>query len=173
MSILSNIISICIIALGVILAWYFTQRVLVPKVFQPLCITDTEECINVEYWRLRKKQTDGPWTFNTPENAVLVHSIDTDYWFWFNGQRIYAYGFHEGYDCVDDGYEPNYIIDAAENKVIGFECIAPLSQVKEAFIADPLTEHRHIFIRDLEKGYDIYTLLATMIERGIITYPTP
>jgi len=146
--------SVVIAVIGAIL---FSLYFLRPFVLEPLSLVDTNSNVQISYQQI--------------QNSVLVNMAPTQYWWWFNGRNIYVYGLPTGRLCEDENkkYQPAFVIDTAENRVTGYQCIIKLEDLKSYYKNTPM---QYIYVQPKKTNYNIYDAINLLVSRGVITIPT-
>lgn len=144
------------IVIAVLIAFSIAILVIKPFVLEPLCIIDTDKCLQIEYWQ-----------YNT---TVLAHIQPTGYWVWFNGENMLIYGQPTGRLCSDLGYAPAYLYDIRLQKVLGYVCVIDLEQV-QSFYKEKNVKAQYIFKKNPSPNFDAYDLLTLFIKDKIIPSP--
>lgn len=127
-----------------------------PWVLEPLCLINSNECMEIEYWTL--------------ENSVIAHMQPTGYWIWYNGENVYVFGEQTGQLCEDPNYEPAYVIDVVKNEILGYECVMPIEDILKYYTSQG-SETKYLFKRitqDQWSTFNVYDLINTLIDNNII-----
>ena len=120
-------VKVLIVIFAFLASYLFYYQVLKPEVFDPSCITNTNNCINIEYYKYK--------------NTVYGNVLPSGYSFWFNGDKIFVYGINNSKQCENqEVYEPAYAIDPANGNPLYYECIERAGNVKDKYIKTTLDE---------------------------------
>jgi hypothetical protein len=74
------------IFIGILVGFLIYQLLLRPLVLSPLCLIDTEDCLSISYYNV--------------DNTVLVNVDQSDYYIWYDGEKIYLYEPTLGLECA-------------------------------------------------------------------------
>lgn len=148
------------IIVAVISGILITVFLLKPYVFEPLCLINTNQCIQI--------------SFRKYKNSVLVHMQPTGYWWWFNGEFIFVFGLPTGRQCEGKNFEPAFVIDTRTAKVKGYECVTHLENLIKFYKDDRKAKEQHIFIcmKNKKKNFNIYDAFDQLVLKNIIQVPS-
>lgn len=145
-----SVFRIWTIVISILCALIFYQLIVKTYFLEKLCFIDTNSCARIKY--------------QTYQNSVLVNIQPTGYWIWFDGKNILIYGEPIGNICKDFGYEPAYMYDVKNRKVIGYRCATSLNIVKKFYNNVPFN---YIFNKNT-KNMDVYDVINFLAEKNII-----
>ncbi len=145
------------VVIAVIGAIIFSLYFLRPFVLEPLSLVDTNSNVQISYQQI--------------QNSILVNMKPTQYWWWFNGRNIYVYGLPTGRLCEDENekYQPAFVIDTAENRMIGYQCIIKLENLQNYYKNAPV---QYIYVKSKKSNYNIYDAINLLVSKNVIILPT-
>jgi hypothetical protein len=145
------------VVIAVIGAIIFSLYFLRPFALEPLSLVDTNSSVQISYQQI--------------QNSVLVNMAPTQYWWWFNGRNIYIYGLPTGRLCEveNEKYQPVFVIDPAENRMVGYQCIIKLDDLKNYYKNAPI---QYIYTKPNKTNYNVYDAVNLLVSRNIISLPT-
>ena len=73
------------IFIGILVGFLIYQILLRPLVLIPLCLVNNEDCLSISYYNV--------------DNTVLVNVSESDYYIWYDGEKIYLYEPSLGLEC--------------------------------------------------------------------------
>lgn len=152
------------VRLGIIIIALFTALacvifILKPWVYEPLCLVDSNNCLEIEYWTLH--------------NSVIAHAVPTGYWIWYNGRYVYIFGEQTGRTCPNTDFQPVYVIDASENKILGYQCIQHFDGIFDYY--KNYGEGKKSTFKRLskfkQKTFNVFDMVNVLIDKDIIYVP--
>ena len=149
-------IRLWIIIVAIFTALAFTVFIFKPWVLEPMCLINSNECMEIEYWTLG--------------NSVIAHMQPTGYWIWYNGESIFVFGEPTGQLCEDTNFETAYVVDIVKNEILGYECVMHLEDILKYYQAQG-SEPKFLFkriTRDQWSTFNIYDLVNVLIDNNII-----
>ena len=150
------------VVLAVTCAIMFSIYIIRPYVLEPMSLVDTNASVRISYQQIN--------------NSVLVNMAPTQYWWWFNGQNIYVYGLPTGRLCEQESeeenavYEPAFVINGTNARLIGYQCIIRLEDLKTYYKKAPIN---YLFTRPKKTNFNIYDAINLLVSRNIIVLPAP
>jgi hypothetical protein len=119
------IIRAIIIVLAVFFGFLFTRYILVPSIYTDLCLTNTNNCLQIEYWKL--------------DNSALIHVFNTGMWLWYTGKYYVIYNENTSLQC-EDGFAPATIFDTSSTiKNLSNFCVSSLDKIQQFYKDKPYT----------------------------------
>ena len=117
----SKLIRLFIIVSAIASGYLFYIYVIRPKVTNPLCITNTNKCLSIEYYKYK--------------NSVVAYVSPTGTSFWYNGDTIYVYGDSTlGRICKNQvDYEPVIIINPKTKEPENYQCVQRIAEIKDIY----------------------------------------
>jgi hypothetical protein len=113
------IIRAIVIVLGIFFALIFTNWLLVPTLYDQMCLINTNQCLRIEYQKYL--------------NTALIHVVNSDMWLWYTGKYLVIYTSIGELQC-DDGYSPTIIYDKDSTiQNLSRYCVRSLSFIKEFY----------------------------------------
>lgn len=152
-------VRLCVIIVAIFTAIACVIFMLKPWVYEPMCLVNSNSCLEIQYWPLH--------------NSVLAHAVPTGYWIWYNGQYVYIFGEQTGRTCPNPNFQPVYVIDASENKVLGYQCIQHLDGIRDYYekYGEP-KQYTFKRLSDSEKNtFNVFDMLNILIDKDIIYIP--
>jgi hypothetical protein len=146
---------VVVIILGILIGYLITIHYVKENILQPLCFVDSNSCIRVMYYKYN--------------NSALIHVISTGMWLWYNGHKVYIYGFPTGQLCKEpQNYEAAYSIDPNTGMKEGYSCVMVLGAVID-FYKDKNVKPQYL-VRRGEDSTDIYSILTVFQKDGILDF---
>lgn len=146
-------VRLIVIIIAIMSAILFTLYVVEPLVLEPLCFTNTNNCLKISYQLF--------------ENSVLFHMIPTGYWVWFNGKYLYVYGEPTGQQCEDSAYQVSYVVDTYANKILGYQCTARLEDI-QSFYNNQKSDMKYLFMRSDPEKTNVFNVFNMLLDKGIV-----
>jgi hypothetical protein len=149
------IIRVVVIIIGIVSAYVFYSYFIEPSVLYPLCITNSETCNRMAYYKYK--------------NSVLIKMQPSGYWIWYNGDNAFIYGQPTGIKCDDPSkYEPGFAINTKTGQKIGYQCIQKLDQLLSFY--EKQSSQEFVYDRmDNPSDVDVYYVLNLFNKKGIIS----
>ena len=151
------ILKIFIIVIAILSAYVFYNYIVEPHVLDPLCLINTNNCVQIEYYSIK--------------NSVLINMLPTGYWILYDGNRYaYTLGHNSGNTCTDNkNFEAAYVTDLQSKvkKIDGYKCIQKLDTLIDYFQKN--SSKKYLFYRTKEPNkIDIYDVLNYLNNKKII-----
>ena len=151
-------IRIWVIVVALFTALVFVVFILKPLVFEPMCLLNSNSCLEIEYWTL--------------QNSVIAHAIPTGYWIWFNGSNVYVFGEPTGQICPPENqkFEPAYVVDLQKNEILGYECVMHIEDIL-TYYQEQGSEKRYVFEHIPKEEWDtfnIYDMINVLVDHNVI-----
>lgn len=143
-----------VVITAIVFAWVLFIFLVKPKILEPMCLINTNNCIQIEYQKYK--------------NSVLIHLLPLGNWIWFDGKNIIVYGEPTGKVCNDPNYESAYVINTDLQKIEGYICSLKISKVIN-FYNDKKSKKEYIYKRSKKnKTYNVYDVMNILINKKII-----
>jgi hypothetical protein len=145
-----------IVLIAVLTSILFYSYIIDPYVLEPTCLANTTKCVQIEYYQ--------------NENALLIHMIPTNYWLFFDGDRlVYTYGNSGSNTCSDPNFESVYVTDIKSKikAIKGYVCIDNLQNAIKRFSAQ--SSLKYLYYRDSNPNIiDVYDVINYFYNKKII-----
>jgi hypothetical protein len=151
---MQSLTRILILLIAIVAAVGITKYITVPYFEKKCLLIGQEQGINQKCIKSVYRQR---------ENSVLINILPTNYWIWYNGRYVYLYGENTGRKCSRGDSEPVYVLDIKENKIVGYECVMKLEDVKKYYVGE---EDQYMFYHNTFGG--VFETINQFIEQGII-----
>ena len=149
-------VKVLIVIFAFLTSYLFYYQVLKPEVFDPTCITNTNNCINIEYYKYK--------------NTVYGNVLPSGYSFWFNGDKIFVYGINNSKQCENqEVYEPAYAIDPDNGNPLYYECIERAGNVKDKYIKEYNIKPNYIYKKN-DGYFGIYDVMNLLRKKNIVKF---
>ena len=150
---MNALIKLCVLILAFMGAYIFHRTIVRPKLLEPHCLVNTNNCAQIEYY---KKM-----------NTVFVIVRPSAYRLWYNGSTFYVYDIsNSGRTCSNPNYQPAYEIKPKMNNVQNYHCIRSFASVFEEYKNVP---KRVIFIRSEDPvSFSVFDVIRHLLEEKII-----
>lgn len=139
------------IIFAIAIGYLFTVYLLGPTLYHNICLSDTNTCLEIEYYRI--------------DNSALIHVINTGYWLWYTGKYLIIYNLAEGLSCTT-GYDAGIIYDFY-TKSFTKACVMSFSEINDYYSKQTILER--LFLRvDNPTNYDAFGIMQIFFDKNIL-----
>jgi hypothetical protein len=146
-------IKIVLIVAAFMLAYWLRWTVIRPKILEPVCLINSDKCVQLEYFR--------------KDNSALVTVYPSAYRVWFNGSTFYVYLLQStGRTCDDPEYQPAYEVKPTRNVVQNYQCIRSIPNVLKYY--EGVQPQRVRFRVPDPSNFSVYDVIQYLIAKRIV-----
>ena len=142
--------------IAILSAYLFYFNVVDPYILDPMCMTNTTKCVQIEYYQIG--------------NSLLIHMIPTDYWLFFDGDKlVYTYGHFSSRACSNSSFESVYVTDVKSKtkSIKGYVCVDNLQKTIDRFTKE--SKIKYVYYRDPNPNtIDVYDIIQHFYDKKII-----
>ena len=154
------LIRILVIFLAILTMYVFYIYLFKPYFLESVCFLDTKRAVKLIYWKYKK--------------SILINMLPTNFWIWYNNDKIYVYGSSRGYLCDDaDNYVPAWTIDIEKRTISSLQCITKLEKIQK-YYKDNNIEGQYYFYRPKKnQNMDVWEVLKVIQENDLFIFTNP
>lgn len=148
--------NIIILLLSLMTGYVLYYLLIRPKVLEPLCLVNSEDCARLGY--------------RTFGNSILINVSLTDYWIWYNGDKIFVYNppISDLVCKTEMNYEPAYVVDQVTGLPSNYECITRVIDVLKYYDKNGAKEQT-IYTKGLNLNkISVLDIILKFQEMGVI-----